>query len=217
MSTDLLKQVKIAYKKLKSYAYFDKNAFFLKRRIAEFENNTNNLDEYFETITRKLILRKELCDCPERPIMLPKSLVTEDCGSFVTNLPKTPEILKIQYFADTRIDEAIISVLWVIRVGSKIDQLLSENCYGNRVQNKTVDTWSPYLFKPFPHQYSAWRDLGIQEASECIDKEKDCIVITSDFSSFYYNLHLTESVKNRIFELIDKNTKDSSFDYYLTS
>ena len=39
-----------AYKKLKSFAYYDKNAFYLKSAIIDFEDETKDIDGYLKSI-----------------------------------------------------------------------------------------------------------------------------------------------------------------------
>ena len=51
--------IKSAYKKLKSYSYYEKRNIYLKERIVEFESenefNITNMDNYFKKLAREII------------------------------------------------------------------------------------------------------------------------------------------------------------------
>ena len=43
-----------AYKKLKSYYFYDKTLLFIKRKIAEFEADDNRFEKAFDILANKL-------------------------------------------------------------------------------------------------------------------------------------------------------------------
>lgn len=201
--------VRKAYKKLKSYAYYDKNAFYLKRTIAEFEANEDP-NNHLEQLAASLYNKQYYSEGAGNPVVLPKTVSTGN-GPFHSNAPLNPKVDKIQCFAPMSIDDGIISVLWVMRIGHHIDKDLSDDVYGNRV-NESYNTASPHLFKPFPFQYSAWRDNGLKAAIRCSEEKKECVFINTDFSSFFYNICLDDRIGKII---LDKYCHDD-FDRYLT-
>ena len=52
---ETLEMVEGAYKKLKSYYYYDKSLLYLKHKIAAFENNINEFEETITKITKCII------------------------------------------------------------------------------------------------------------------------------------------------------------------
>lgn len=65
----LVKHIEAAYKKLKSYSYYDNRNIFLKNRIVDFENDNikeESSEKYIESISEKFNLIKEVIDEKKR-------------------------------------------------------------------------------------------------------------------------------------------------------
>ena len=66
----------------------------------------------------------------------------------------------------------ILGVVWLMNIGSKLDKLVYEKSYGNRIRKKLINelsdepTFSPYLFEPYFMQYESWRDTALDEAKK---------------------------------------------------
>lgn len=214
MDTELISK---AYKKFKSFVYYDKNAYYLKKEIAEFESELGmDLDKYLANFTEILNGRKYEVKGTEPPIVLPKK-VENDESEIMFNSSNNYQVTKIQYFAKPSIEDAIISTLWVMTVGYMMDKTFSDELYGNRVHIKPAASWSPHLFRPYPMQYSSWRDNGLSAALKCNDDGLSCTFINTDFSSFYYSLSVNDDLKEEIKEkYCTGNEEEKGDSCYLT-
>ena len=53
--SQMISMLQGAYKKLKSYYFYDKTLLFIKRKIAEFEADDNRFEKAFDILANKLI------------------------------------------------------------------------------------------------------------------------------------------------------------------
>lgn len=198
--------VDVAYKKLKQMVYYDKTLLFLRKRLAEFECESNFAE-------RLEIIRDFISD--EHPLenaqlqewlsevdftLAPKSVKppnkpSEDAGSFVSNVTSERKysIEKLNYFFDGPIELHLLAVLWVMTAGHGLDNKLSDNCHGSRIHPLVGndDDHSANLFLKYHEQYSKWRDGGISKAADLLTKENRSVCIISlDLEEFYYRVQL---------------------------
>ena len=200
---DLKELVKIAYKKTKSYAFYDKNLFFIRDKIAQMEGNSPPyLENSLDSIADFIESRDHIVQGSVGVIALPKSVEylnysqnnpdkTKSTGeskkTIISNVPEPFRINKIQYYADMSIRYHIIGTLWTMLIGSKIDDSLDDSVYGNRM-NKNPRSWSPYLFKPYTVQYSEWRDNALHKVKQSKEDGNDCVFVNIDVQRFFYNI-----------------------------
>jgi len=156
------KDIKTAYHKLKSLAYYDNNDLFLKAKIASFESgsetNLNYLDEQldniFATLTNMNESKKEnywneIIDKIDFYV-LPKQVkpfseyrnenknsenVIENIFTNNRDIGKDEkyEIDNVIFFIDAPIEIHILSILWIMKIGYILDLELDSKCYGNRL------------------------------------------------------------------------------------
>ncbi len=206
-----LDRIRIAYKKLKANIYHDKTQLPLRDRVVLFEKE--GIEEKLGELKKALIdgekwedYQKDILD--QIGILLyPKSLnpIADDTAIFnADNIPI--EMKAPQYFLDLPVQGHILGALWVLSIGYQLDKNsdednpngMYEHSYGNRLRktlyNKESDdyTYSPSLFEPYFAQYESWRDYGLERAKERLDDKQDAIILTLDFKSFYYSVHLDE-------------------------
>ena len=82
----------------------------------------------------------------------------------------------------------VITTLWIDSVGTKMDSMLSKSSYGNRIkQNKR--RFSLGTFFPYPSCYRKWRGDAIESIRAALNKKKNVIAITTDFSAFYHSIN----------------------------
>ncbi len=208
--------LKGAYKKLKSYYYYDKSLLFIKKKIAIFEdseevfNNTfsilaNSLkcknDEYFNSLI-------QLIDF----VVLPKKLISHPNGSDVvrSNVDHAKNISKINFYIDAPIELLILDTLWMLLIGKMQtdNKCRSSNSYASQFKKSVfnsnydfftgVDFKSNRCFEPYFENYVAWRD----NAFSIIEKDQnksDLVLITLDLQSFYYSVNFDFEVLSSIF------------------
>ncbi|MDE7086582.1 MAG: hypothetical protein K2O67_00130 [Clostridia bacterium] len=207
--------LRIAYKKLKSTVFYDKTQLPLRDKIVMFERG--EFEEIFDKVAQEIdsglylensgfgeitngVLDGISC------LILPKALEKEnnfDKG-FYSNANKNSVIIdKPQYFIDMDVIGHVLGVAWILAVGYALDEEGYENSYGNRLKKHLIagekPTYSPYLFEPYFSQYESWRDKGLEQAKKLLQNDKNVIIMTLDFSRFYYSVDIDE---NKLTEII---------------
>lgn len=102
-----------AYKKLKSYYFYDKTLLFIKRKIAEFEADDNRFEKAFDILANKLISEdisyfEKLIEQLDYQVF-PKSFVaTSQTKAIVGAIDHHKNIGKVNFFIDIPIELLII-------------------------------------------------------------------------------------------------------------
>lgn len=189
MITKLLKE---AYKKLKSHLYSDKTLLNEKISLARFEENLeNNLKNLSDAIENNDIL-----DWTKRIsfTLVPKKLESiMPQNNFYSNKTKqgTYRIESYNIFISAPIEIHMISVLWTMIIGEKLDRNLINNIKGNRLHRDKSDHFkndSYKLFRPYYEGYQSFRDEAIDMATVLHSKKLDVTVLNLDIQEFYYNI-----------------------------
>lgn len=205
--------LKKAYKKLKSSIYYDRTQLILRDAIVRFEYNTKDLNEYFEELALKFTdsnKREELINSILLSIKywaFPKGFEKTD-GKLIKNYySNNIELDKdVQYFIDMNVEGHILGVLWLMLIGYRIDNMIYNHSYGNRLRKRLYNefskepTYSPYLFEPYFRQYESWRDTALDEASRHLKLGQDVVILTLDFKRFYYSVDITDAFMEDVFQ-----------------
>lgn len=213
--------IKKAYKKLKSSVFYDKTQLILRDKIVEFESCSDNSGENIDEKLKKLFDDIIYPDCRERlksEILdsigyhsFPKKLKSSELSIITNTVSNKTEIEETQYFIDMDVRGHIIGVLWLLLIGWRLDKGVYEHSYGNRIRKKLINdfsknvTFSPNLFEPYYVLYESWRDTALSCARKSLDKSQDVMILTMDFSRFYYSLDMTRDSFKCFFELIEEN------------
>ena len=156
---DLSYQLKIAYRKFKSYIYYNNYSAIDRFNISQFESehfckdnsfDPDKIDEFFNDLADKVIAGN-LEDFTKdiNIISLPKKMKEnegkedEECKelkNFFTNF-KTDQtsVDKINYFIKLPTESHILGVLWILRCGYILDDKLYKNCYSNRLNKEILN------------------------------------------------------------------------------
>ena len=206
-----LELVRIAYKKFKANLYFDKTQLPLRDRLVLFENE--GIEDKLEELYKALIMGENWEEYEQKildqigVLLYPKSLQKISDDTAIFNADSIPIEMKApQYFIDLPVEGHILGALWILSIGLELDKNSDENnpngmyehSYGNRLRETLISkesndvTYSPSLFEPYFAQYESWRDFGLERAKERLDDKQDAIILTLDFKSFYYSVHLCE-------------------------
>lgn len=206
------KLVEDAYRKLKGSVYLDKTVPFLRMRIAEYEeyNIDEKLTDLYEAIQEenkwinyenKILKSIKVLTFPKK--IRNKNEIEDTKSIVISNINgEDIEIEKYNNFIDMSVDGHILGILWILKIGYKIDEKLYENCYGNRLnENLMFDgqktTASPNLFKPYFNQYESWRNNGLNLAREKAGT-KSLIITMLDLTRYYYNVEITEKIYDKM-------------------
>lgn len=216
-----LNQIKIAYKKLKASVYYDKTQLVLRNAIVEYENKYNYdaeiLEQHFNEILYMLNQTNDykwenyvsnILDSIS-VLYFPKKLQEVNDNAVINDSPKSVNVEHLQHFINIEVDGQVLGILWVMTIGRILDEKIYTHSYGNRLKertpnknNKPIDkeSYSPYLFQPYFSQYESWRDKALNIATETLNDKQDTIILTMDFSRFYYNIHISEEESEQFYK-----------------
>ena len=147
-----LEEIKTAYKKYKSYVYYDNTSLFMRQQIAEFESsdfenrlldlhgNLVNIDFLFfeeNEYINKLIQDMSYWKLPKR---IPSE--NNNANQLLTNyrLTSNIEINDYIYYVNAPIELHIICVLWIMKEGQYLVEKIDFN-YGyvlDRTENNNI-------------------------------------------------------------------------------
>lgn len=207
-----------AYKKLKSYVYEDNTLLHLRISLSEFENNeleqklanlkdlltnfsentdNNLIDEYLSKISctllpKKISKKKDGNQNQQSPIFYSNSLERE--SYFIKERD-------FNAFIDCPIELHIISVLWIMYIGEKIDSDLDSQVCGYRLARNSdglFENGSYKLFEKYHEKYSSFRDGAISKAMELHKINLDATIVNLDIKRFFYYVKFDFSQLNNI-------------------
>jgi hypothetical protein len=233
---DLIKQLKSAYRKFKSYTYYDNYGAINRAKLADFEyiNSIDSSDKFFQDFADKLINGEEREKLFQKLInqidilCFSKSIKSNHDDSKKTmplgNIPEdSNEIEKLNFFIDLDVEAHILGTLWILRSGWILDHRLHKNCHGNRInkevlnqieicerKGKKYSQRTPFLFEPYFKKYQTWRDEGLDSIEKLLDKKENAIMLTLDFQEYYYSATIDF---NKLYNDIT-NAKEKLMDNY---
>lgn len=209
-----------AYRKLKTYFYYDNSNLFMKRKIADFEYKNEDIENIFNQLAEILNTQSEdICkyfitdqtDSRENLVdfyLLPKSfennILENDCKNIIITNRYTSEVYefsKFNFLIDIPIELHIINVLWIVKLGYLFDSDYcyysdkhTSYCYANRLEideDKECILPGNKLFKLYSSQYQKWRDDCIEATEDLLNNhKKDAIIISLDIKRFYPSVKL---------------------------
>lgn len=168
--------------------YESKNLKNLKRALKNLKRainkcsltNSEPIDEYLSKISY---------------ILMPKKLAPQNSFSdnIYTNQKKssTYEIEEFNVFIDCPIEIHLISVLWILSIGQKLDKELEKNIHGYRLVRNTdgnIEENSFNLFEKYHERYMQFRDGALKKAIELHKENLDTTIVNLDVKSFFYNI-----------------------------
>ena len=211
-----------AYRKLKSYVYYDNFSLLLRQQLAEFEasdhfdkklddlviylNTPLNLPNYFTDLLKTIGY-----DVAPKKFDRPKSnndlIISNNftCDSY--------DLHKVNYFFNGAIELHIISILWILEEGYTLHKDYCKDNYAyflelDSEKGKVVDGLR--LFKPYFDQDQRWRDKGIDLAKRILDDDTDVVIISLDIKEYYYNIifdfDLREKLERTIRDRLNSNS-----------
>lgn len=177
---------------------------------APYDKEIEDFEETGEltTVQQKLeILTNALNNYHERPKFFdhllnkiatnfyPKTLNEENDDDIITNQRIRDKycLNRVTAFIDAPIELHIISVLWILNYGIKLDAELDDSCLGNRLllnQNKDQVVIGSSLFKPYHKQYQKWRDDSVSTAQQILKKNKNALFINVDIRDYFHSVRI---------------------------
>lgn len=171
------------YNKLKSYYHYNKNMLFLKKKIAEFEENDERMQASIKNLAQILMEPLEYNSQIQKWIdsidyyVLPKAFASSSNAEsiFVTGITQGDEpVNKVNFFVDMPIELHLLDTLWTLLMGKIVfdQKILGSGCYGNCLDNYVIYNKSEIffesinfdknkLFKIYFNQYCCWKNNAI--------------------------------------------------------
>jgi len=200
---ETIEDYEVAFRKLQSQIYFDKNDLHVRSQLASWINGSEKdgidqrllelkknveskkLDEYLNAISLKILPKK----------ISTKDDIYSEQSSFYSNkqLTKNANVDSLAVFIDLPIELHIVSVLWLMKYGPTLEQSILKNNYGNRIFiNDSGEIGNGrVLFKPYQEQFQHWWDKAVKEAKNLLLKEEDVTIVNLDFRSFFHTVRLS--------------------------
>lgn len=202
-----IEEVELAYKKFKSYIYYDNTGLYMRKQIAEFEadnfeiklkeiyNNLkgiNNIEisfngsnTYFDSLIEEIGYWKV-------PKKIPNS--NTNTSQLLTNykLEKSIEIKDFIFHVNAPIELHIIAVLWIMKEGQYLIKNMDYS-YGYVLDKNDTNTDivnGLRLFKPYYTEYQKWRDRAINSAKNILEENQNIGIISLDIKNFYHSVNL---------------------------
>lgn len=195
-----------AYKKLKSYYFYDKTLLFIKKKIAEFESDDTLFSQTFDKLTEALVSEdKGYFDALIAEldyVVLPKSLaaVSAPPAAIVGTIDHHKTMAKINFFIDAPIELLIVDCLWTLYLAKIGHQKYgTSTCsYAGKFKSSIfytgqdglyegIDFESNRCFEPYFKNYSKWQRDAFTRLRQGL-KKRDQLMFSLDLKSFYYSV-----------------------------
>lgn len=202
-----------AYKKIKSYYYYDKTILYNKISLAMWESSSHSFVRRVERLAEFMCtLEGEIDYDYLTPLLrsvdlipMPKAFdetTSDDIGILIQNsVPKKSTLSKVNFYIKAPVELLILDAIWMILVGKiaysqsaistcayankpKLDQLYFDN--ENLLDGTDFD--SNRLFVPYFKQYTAWRNTAFRKIESRYKQKKDSVLISLDLKSYYYSV-----------------------------
>ena len=195
-----------AYKKLKSYYFYDKTLLFIKKKIAEFESDDGCFQQTFDVLAKALISEnsayfEELIDQLDYRVF-PKRLVAASAptSTIVGTIDHHKNIAKVNFFIDVPIELLILDCLWTLCIAK-----ISNKKYGTQACSyagkfkasvfyfnqddlyEGIDWESNRCFEPYYENYSRWQKDAFSKLRQGLQVQNQ-LMLSLDLKSFYYSV-----------------------------
>jgi len=200
-----------AYKKLKSYYYYDKSALYNKMRLAMWEHpfedmdhRINDLANFMQSLESSVdndylsMLLKQIALIP-----MPKAFSEEPNKEDILQnvISNERKLTKINFYIKAPVELLILDTIWTLMI-SKIaheQSCIPNFLYANRIKSKQIfnekydlfagiDFESNRLFHPYFRQYSSWRDRAFENIRKRYDLHQDSILVSLDIKNYFYSV-----------------------------
>ncbi|MES2725564.1 MAG: RNA-directed DNA polymerase [Bacteroidota bacterium] len=227
----------LAYRKAKTDAFYENGHNNVLQFIDYEKNLINNLNwlrdnilsDSFSWLTEEIVggfsfTLKEIAFDSKKEVS--KKVYFSDANRLLNNL----EIDDIQFrvIGQLSVHMHVLASLWIIKVGSKLEQSLSENSYGCRLSRTNQEAGSFVTdenqpddlaqghFRPYFIDYKRWQNKGIKVIEDSLQKEKKIIAITLDVEKFYHRID-SSFITNEVFLKNFTNSNLKENDMHLSS
>ena len=200
-----------AYRKLKSYFYYDNTSLTIRYKIAEFEQQFygDRLLPFEKEFSNAMSNVLAIVNGDDKDGKLIKGLLKQISFTFITKSVERPDkrnegdrlvinrpldtdirVSKLNMLIDAPVEIHVISMLWLIFVGKHFRKLLRKNNYAYIFDYDEEEDdlhTGLQLFKPYYIGYQEWRDTALNTASWLMEQGKDASILCLDIQRYYYS------------------------------
>lgn len=198
-----------AYRKLKSYYFYNKNFLVMRKKITDFECDSEAMELAFEKMSEYLShprsqkskeYMQSLLDKIDF-LVLPKKFETDALANSkpITNtISKDKKLKTVNFFIDCPIEIYIFDTLWTVFL-SKIaheNKIISYDVYGNTINasalfsEKEIEFDSRTLFNRYFYKYTNWRNNAFNQLDKSYQNKKDALLVSLDIKSYFYSVEM---------------------------
>ena len=184
--------LKWAYKKFKSYVYYNSSPRYLKKMVFDFEKNLSANETSFKKLEEKLkgILTKKTYTLLENvkinKLIYPKKDQVQfgDNNQIVVN--------EFNIFIDMPIELFLVDVLFAFTLLAKFKEfgLNDKDVYGSIFDERLYEVEEPLnnnlIFKNYHVAYKEWKNSALNKLEESSDKDR--YLIKMDLKRCFYNI-----------------------------
>ncbi|HRE68190.1 MAG TPA: RNA-directed DNA polymerase [Cyclobacteriaceae bacterium] len=175
------------------FAAIDLNQKFaaIAEGLTNYHSNPEFIDHFLDQI-KLTPLPKNFVD-PKKRKEIQQNVPSQE--NFITNKREDETYLvdRLSIFISLPVELHLISVLWLMQYGYRLDKKLGDECLGNRLilnQDKTAITEGSGLFKPYFNQYQKWRDLAVEEAQRRLANGESIALLNLDVKDYFYSVRI---------------------------
>lgn len=200
-----------AYKKLKSYYYYDKTVLFNKMRFSTWEYPVEDMNRRIDDLAHFMcslevktdneylsILMKQISLIP-----IPKSFDEHKVSENLLHnvISSNRKLNKVNFYIKAPVELLILDTIWSLMIGKMAFEqgIINHDIYANKIKAnqifnndsdlfKGIDFNSNRLFYPYFRQYSSWRDNAFEAIKKRYTSHQDSILISLDIKSYYYSI-----------------------------
>ena len=193
-----LKDIHMAYKKFKSYVYYDNFNLHLRHKLAEYElfdlnGKLNRLCDILNNYSEDESLSQIDFWIEESGyIALPKSFESveknnAESNNLISNKQQCDsfDVSRVTIIYDAPIELYLISTLWAVEMSECLN--ISRDSYGYILETNRN---SKLLFHPYFNKYQEWRDNGISAAREQVERGNNVLLVTLDIKNFFHSVNV---------------------------
>ena len=222
-----------AYKKIKSYYYYNKNFLFMREKVAKFEYDDSYFEEQMHFLSKVIAAPQKYQSMIDSWIkqvdlyVLPKGFYHADSNKMIIKgaEPEPAIVNKVNFFIDMPIELHILETLWTEFI-AKLEfekGLLSDSVYGNCIDyyvvfnqsndlHESINHNKNRLFKNYFNQYCEWKNNAIRAVERAAKNREDVTLISLDIKSYFYSVswdfaYLESKLDKDKYLLIDSLTR----------
>ena len=202
-----------AYRKFKSYYYYNKNYILIKEKIANFEANYTQMQKTFDKLASILHLQNDENNYVELLIkkvniaVLPKKFTNEKKNDnlIISNESNKEQcVSEVNFFIDLPIELNILDTVLCVLIGQYVAdfEVLSDSVYGNTLNERAlyfldrINWGNNFLFDIYYNKYTQWRNGAFDSLEENYTQGKNSLLVTVDIKAYYYSIILSaEKIK----------------------